>query len=293
MSKRIACWSLGLLIALVTQASATVITGPDENFIEDVFCDGNYLGSMEIDHYFTYKTGSITQDDIDAGFRGANSSGVRIDGQFDQAQPGHYHYIQVVTVDDDPLAWIDGTPLSAPYVDTPPRGYQNQPFDNFPWYDQSTEFPRFFDQPSTGLLTAKDDPNNSITVEFETWLVCVVSWSADGDQEAADDSYVVAPLLGWEWGYTVTYDGDNPPPGDTLNDFTVTKSPFAWRDSFENGGPGPSAAWLGGIAEVYGTAPNQDSFNIQIGDCENCVPEPATLSVLALGTLVTLRRRRV
>ncbi|MBX7166546.1 MAG: PEP-CTERM sorting domain-containing protein [Pirellulales bacterium] len=267
---------VGLLGSWLLQESvAAPIFGTDDSYAANVFCDTRHLGRIEIDHYRSYKDAANA------------TGGVQIDGQFAGAADGwKLHWIQAIVFDDDPLAWRgDGiTIVDAPYVDTPPGGYvgPNNAFDYLVYYDEG-EFPTFFDQPSTSLFTIKD--NEIVSVEFETWLVCVCEENLGAnDTLASDDSYVVAPLLGFTWGYTGSYLSDLPPPGDTLNDFDITKSTFNWLSA-------PTQGWIDSLDKVYG-AEDLDRYNVTLVDCELC-PEPSTFVLAALGlvSLVTFRRR--
>jgi len=233
-------------------------------FTHDVFCaTGIRCGAMEIDAYAAF-----TLDDVDAG-------GVLIDGQF-APSPGvgfsGLHYIQSINVDEDPLPYVDGTALPIPYIDTPPGGYQNQPFDYLVYYDEG-EFPTFFDAPRSPLDTARTEPDNVVDLDFETWLVAVIDENLGAnDMSAKDDSYKVAPLLGWTWGYDITFD-----PMAAL--FTVTRDPFNWLLA-------PSADWNTALGQTYGVA--MERFNVTLGNCDvdACkIPEPAP-TLLAITGLV-------
>lgn len=155
-----------------------------------VFCNGVECGTMQIDKYSEYKTMWL--------------GGVEIDGQFVEKKELTYHYIQSINVYDDPTpkVYTDGSALPVPLIDTPPGGYQNDTFDYLVYYDQ-TEFPTFYDMPSTYMLDAITEPDNKLQLSFETWLVCVIEETfGPKNNQAKDDTYNVASLLGWTWGYS-------------------------------------------------------------------------------------------
>jgi hypothetical protein len=106
----------------------------------------------------------------------AQGAGVKIEACFEKQNPcpccTDFRYFQVVVEDTNPLNY-NNMPLMPPYVDPPNGGYDGQPFDNDPWYNEAgrngpnCNFPYYlFDRPS------KPSPGMQ-TVRFETWLVCV------------------------------------------------------------------------------------------------------------------------
>ena len=63
-----------------------------------------------------------------------------------------------------------------------------------------------------------------------------------------------------------------------LADFTLAGEPFTWIDT-------PSPDWLAPLDKSYGLfASNEDWLDVEIVDCDGCVPEPATLALLASGS---------
>jgi len=150
------CASVPLLVATMDAMGAALYT-------HDVYCKTEKCGTMEIDIYAARAT--------------ATAGGVEIDGQLVPV-PGNstqYHYLQAVVVDDAPLNYRDGTAMAAPYLDPPPGGYENQPWDYLPWYDEG-EFPTFYDYPKNPWTDVPID--GAMTVQFETWLVCLtgITW---------------------------------------------------------------------------------------------------------------------
>ncbi len=252
------------LIAVSRPATAAL-------YVKDVKCGDTVLGKMEIDTYQVGETGDGTVDNPYRGF-------VEIDGQFVAAPAGaghSFHYIQAIVNDDRPPAFTDGTANTTPYIDTPPGGYQSGAFDFKPYYDEGNEFPDFFDKPTINLAFTANQGDKARELEFETWLVCVIEETLGGTaNNASDDTYKVAPLLGWKWGFDQTY-AAVAPDGDGLEDISQVIVAFDWLAT-------PSASWTAALAKVYGTNPNQDNFNVTVGDCEDCavVPEPAGVAVM-------------
>lgn len=262
-------------------------------FEEEVFCGNQLCGVMTIDTYET-STGNL---DLESKYW---LGGARIEGSFETTKHRKYHYIQSITSNTDTFRWIHdtATPMPNPWLDTAPGGYAvrteagganfaNQPFDYKPWYDEG-EFPDFFDQPRDYMLQAKTLPGNKLEWLFETWLVCTIFADSDGDNEAKDDSYIVAPLLGWQWGYEITYADVLNIGVDDVGDFTLSLKEFKFTGT-------PSADWLLAIssATVYGADPNQDYFSVELDDCVKCISEPAALGFLGLGLFsIALTNRR-
>lgn len=241
-------------------------------------CNNVFCGQMSFTTYQTGETGTGTPQDPYRGF-------VDIQGSFTPGGAGigkTYHYIQAVYVDNRPPAFVDGTAITTPYIDPPPGGYQGDPFDLKPYYDEG-EFPTFSDKPTINLAFTKNQPNGMRDLEFETWLVCVTQEVfGTNANKASDDTFTVAPLLGWKWGFQQTY-ADAPPLGtDGLEDITQTITPFSYLAT-------PTANWTAALTKVYGTNPNQDNFNVVVTNCVNCgiVPEPAstTMVVVMLGMM--------
>lgn len=263
-------------------------------YSKDVFCGDEKCGTMEIDTYGN-------EDKVNTALASNKWLGrVEIEGQFVPLKGVTFHYIQAVKDEADSFRWINDATvaLPQPYLDPPPGGYKakpasdggytsNQAFDFLPYYDEG-EFPDFYDRPGEYLLPAKTDGNKKLEQEFETWLVCVIEEKfGPNANQAKDDSYTVAPLIGWEWGFDITYADAGVIGTDEPGDFTVTKRPFNWLAV-------PTALWTGALSAKYGAAGggNQDYWDITTGACENCIPEPSTGCLLLLGlAIVTCRRR--
>lgn len=267
--KRVALVLLFVAVSSLNTATAAALLD------RDVFCNGVKCGNMQIDTYATFKN----------SVNGRTGGGVTINGMWTPVKPQIYHFLQVITTDQATIPFVDGTAITAPYVDTPPGGYQNQTFDRLPYYDQAGDipaFPGFFDMPRTSSRRFDNlvgPPPFSLSTFFEAWVVCVISETYGANpNKASDDRFVVAPLFGFKWGYTYTWNG-----GDTNDpaNFTVTALPLAEILGVGQGGPGPGAQWTAGLGQTYGTGAGADQFNVTIGACENCImtPEPASANL--------------
>jgi hypothetical protein len=250
-------------------------------------CGARTLGTMDINEYAAVEVAAVPAS--------SSLGGVRIKGEFTTAAPAlTFHYLQAILIDDAPFLFTDGSAFTAPYVDTPPGGYQGQPFDLKPYYDQPGDnpaFPGFFDEPKLRLNRARDanqtGPDGKINVDFETWLVCVVKETMGATaNRAKDDMYFVAPLVGWTWGFNIALTDNGNADMNELADYDTKANPFAFI-------PAPSASWQFALEKVYsiGTA-NEDFFDILLRDCSACVPEPGAISLAGVGVLALWMRRR-
>jgi hypothetical protein len=133
-------------------------------------------------------------------------------------------------------------------------------------------------------LSAKSQADKTLTNIFETWIICVldVVMGANATQ-AKDDSYTIAPLLGWQWGYNIVYKDIGTLGVDEFADFTVTKTPFAFVTT-------PTAHWTDALTAKYG-ATGQDFWKITTGDCDDCIPEPRSGVLLMMGVVAAFGYR--
>jgi hypothetical protein len=265
-------------------------------YSKDVFCNTSKCGTMEFDKYETYTANTAFPSKNWLG-------GVLINGTFTQERAANYHYVQSYKTDADDLRWIvdDSVALPQPLLDPPPGGYKvradatdnaytgkPQKWDYLPWYDEAGEFPGFYDRPTNFFLDAKNQPDKMVTTTFETWLVCVIEETlGPNPEQAKDDSYKVAPLLGWQWGFDLVYKDVGTIGEDELADFTVTMKKFDFVNA-------PTAHWTDALTAKYGKT-TQDFWNITTGPCDTCasVPEPATALLVLIGMpAVALRRWR-
>ena len=276
----------GLLVVLgAATANAAAL------FSKDVLCGMTKCGTMEIDRYDSVNPSSVT-----------SLAGVEIKGSFKPTAGKDYHYVQAITKDNaDTSRWFNDTSVAipVPYLDTPPGGYKvedaagsqkytiEQPFDYLPWYDEG-DFPAFFDRPTDRVQKAKLMKDGTVTLDFETWIVCTIEDVHNDNKIANDDRYKIAPLLGWTWGFDIVYKDVENIGKDDLADFTLNKRAFNFVMN-------PSAAWTQALGTVYGAGAKKDSWNITVGDCKECVatPEPSAVLLLLSGlpAVAALRRR--
>lgn len=247
-------------------------------YSQDVFCGTTLCGTMEIDKYDGYYLWNANDPSDASKWKGA----WLIDGQFTRPAGGYsgFHYVQAVTVDEAPPRFVDGTALPIPYVDPPPGGYSTRQWDTLLYYDEN-EFPTFYDLPSNLALDAVTQADSILSLRFETWLVCRVEELIGGDAtKASDDAYVIAPLLGWTWGFDIKYTPDaDPTTYKLLTEFSILGSAFGWLNT-------PSGDWYKSLTQTYGTGNTADQFIVGFDDCRNCVvPAPATLALLLVGLM--------
>ena len=269
-----------LLAGSILVANALAAPPPPE--VKEIKCGGERCGTMEIS---TYESVKGLPDKPD-------SWGSRIIGKITETKNLVFHIVQSLIIYDDrdpgKLKFTDGTELPAQFVDTPPGGYLGQKWDYKPYFDEQGELPDYFDTPTMNVRKAKDEPDKKLQMSFETWVVCTIQEIfGDKKEKASDDTFKISPLLGWTWGYTLTYI-DNMDGVEDLKDFKVDLDNLAWLEP-----PiAPSALWSSSLLEIYGAAPNQDNFNIVVGDCKNCIQEvPAPLPILGVGSGLLYARR--
>jgi hypothetical protein len=279
------------LVGMVILRLLIIISGTAHAvpFTKDVFCDTEKCGTMEITTYEEF-TGNATFP--------SNKwlGGVEIKGDFKNvAKSREYHYLQSIKTESDTFRWINDASVKypQPFLDVPPGGHKvrdaagsatfvDQVFDYLPWYDGGDP-PPFFDKPSDWMLPAKEQMDKKLEWDFETWLIYVIQDMHDNDQQAKDDTYKVAPLLGWRWGYDLIYKDIGVIGTDEFADFTVAKKPFEFVTS-------PAADWTSALSAKYGDPAKsaaQDFWNITIGSCKDCltIPEPASILLLLPGFL--------
>jgi hypothetical protein len=197
----------------------------------------------------------------------------------------NWAWMQAITTDSTPSVVRDagGNALATPYPDTPPGGYQFQPFgvgafiadpwDNIPWYGNNG-FGQLdlYDQPRDFISPA----NGATTISFESWLVCVTR-----SDNAVRGNYTVLPLVGFTWGFTYNYGADangnnNGTLGDDIREYTGATN----FGGLTQGGQ-PSAAFKAGYNKYW----NVNYLN-NPQECENCLaaqsaPEPGPFHLIA------------
>jgi hypothetical protein len=284
------------LVVLIAAAPA----GAAPFAMKKVMCGTTECGTMVIDKYGEPRK-NTTEDN-----KNIWDGGITIDGEFkkDANYLPEFHYLQAVLIDDSPSTHWGPNAVSerllAPYLDAPPFGYvffnDARKFrkvgakqDELPWYDNRLNpLPRFIDKPGDFLLFAKDLQDGLMMVEFETWLVCVIEQKFIDDKDTKNDSWKVAPLAGWTWGFSIKYDDVGNLGVDEAADFTVFETDFAFIDT-------PSNGWKRSLTHVYTTELDRELFDVTLGACEDCkpTPEPSTLlMLLAPVGLLWARRAR-
>ena len=126
---------------------------------------------------------------------------------------------------------------------------------------RSGEFPLYEDFPRAFLADARR--YSTVTMHFETWLVCVIDEHPGRDADrVADDHYEVAALVGWRWGFDIAYEDVGRIGVDEPADYTFTVRPLTFVE-------GPTDEFRAALATPYGSEV-QDVFDITFGDCERC-----------------------
>ena len=98
-------------------------------------------------------------------------------------------------------------------------------------------------------------------------LVCVIEAKEGTDRDrVSDDSYRVAALVGWTWGYDITYRDVGAIGVDELDDYVFTLVPLRFVTE-------PSAAFEASLGATIGQTVT-DRFDIQLGDAKECSNRP-------------------
>lgn len=259
------------MLALCVSTGAADTAAIHQPQIRPVHCGPVLCGSMEISWYRRFQDEDATPSQ--------ERNGVNIRGRFrsPRDQTREFHYLQVLTrFEADDFRWSrdPSVPLPARFVDPPPFGMQHpqtdtegrfrsveHKFDALPWYDEG-DFPLFEDRPRVFLASAR--AHGTATMEFETWVVCVISSSQGSDRDrVSDDAYEVAALVGWTWGYAVTWRDVGQLGVDEFEDYTFTMQPLRLVTQ-------PSDAFVAALATTLGGAVT-DRFNIRLGDAQQCM----------------------
>ncbi|MEI7970434.1 MAG: hypothetical protein WCJ69_15730 [Betaproteobacteria bacterium] len=235
-----------------------------------VACGGVPCGSMEIFWYREFRDSDPTP--------GVERAGVNIRGRFRgfREQAREFHFLQAITrFEADDFRWSRDPAVALPrqFVDAPPFGLRHPEadaeghfrtvehrFDALPWYDEG-EFPLFDDRPRAFLASARS--HGRVTMEFETWIVCVIDARPGPDPaRVSDDAYDVAALLGWTWGYDIVHRDVGEPGVDEFEDYTFSIRPLRYVAQ-------PSAAFEAALGATLGDAVT-DRFDIRLGDPTRC-----------------------
>jgi hypothetical protein len=264
----------GVLAACVTSAaepSGTAIAAERFPRVIAVKCGNKECGLMVIARYRNFRDGDPTPTH--------ERYGASIGGRFRPLAGSavEFHYLQVLThFEVDAFRWIrdPSVPLPVRYVDPPPFGARqlatdaqghfretDHKFDALPWFDEG-DFPAYVDQPRAFLATARR--SGAVSMQFETWLVCVISARSGPDKNAVrDDQYEVAALVGWKWGFDVAYRDVGRVGVDELEDYTYGLQPFQFLTT-------PSEDFNAGLGTTWGESVT-DRFDIRFGDSAQCL----------------------
>lgn len=236
-----------------------------------VKCGARDCGTMVISRYHHFRDGDRTP--------AFERNGASIRGRFRAVEGSavEFHYLQVLThFEGDDFRWArdPAVPLPLRYVDPPPFGTRQlesdaqgrfndvgHEFDALPWFDEN-DFPAFVDQPRAFLASARR--HGAVSMQFETWLVCVIASRPGPDPASVDDDrYEVAPLLGWKWGFDIAHRDDGLADSDRLADYAYTLRPFEFVTT-------PSDDFKAGLDAGFGRTIT-DRFHIELGDSARCV----------------------
>lgn len=179
-----------------------------------------------------------------------------------------FHWFQVINHDSWPLNDSNGNPLTPPYVDPPNGGYQNQPFDDHPFYwDRNLwnnpqvrvegQFSRIWDYPR-----APQKQQQEGEVLFKTFL-CIT----DHGQDHFAVPNVFGKILGFFWAI-----GSRDVGGNLVNYVEFR----GWLDITREKSK---------IQQAFNNSGFQGWETVQ-------VPEPSSMLAIAVGLSALLRRRR-
>lgn len=236
-----------------------------------VKCGERECGTMVISRYHHFRDGDRTP--------AYERNGAIIRGRFRAVEGSavEFHYLQVLThFQGEDFRWTrdPSVPLPVRYVDPPPFGTRqlesdaqgafrdvDHDFDALPWFDEN-DFPTYVDQPRAFLASARR--YGAVSMQFETWLVCVIASEAGPDPESvSDDRYEVAALLGWKWGFDIIHRDGGQAGVDRLADYTYVLAPFQFVTT-------PSDDFKAGLDGAVGDKVTE-RFHIRFGDSARCV----------------------
>ncbi len=239
--------------------------------LASVKCGDRECGTMVISRYRYFRDGDPTP--------AHERNGAIIRGRFWPVAGSsvEFHYLQVLThFKGHDFRWIrdPSVPLPIRYVDPPPFGTRQlesdaqgtfrdveHAFDALPWFDEN-DFPVYVDQPRAFLASAR--LHGPVSMQFETWLVCLIRNQPGPDPNAvSDDRYEVAALLGWKWGYDIAYRDSGRIGVDELEDYTFALRPLRFVTT-------PSRDFEAALQTAVGGEVT-DRFDIRFGDSARCV----------------------
>jgi len=266
------------LVSVLTLNALDAAAAPGEGAVAWRFprfvavkCGERECGTMVISRYHYFRDGDPTP--------AYERNGAIIRGRFRPAAGSavEFRYLQVLThFKGEDFRWIrdPSVPLPVRYVDPPPFGTRqlqsNAPggfrvadheFDALPWFDED-DFPTYVDQPRAFLASARR--HGAVSMQFETWLVCVIGSQPGPDPNSvSDDRYEVAALLGWKWGFDVAYRDTGLAGADELEEFAYSLEPLQFVTTL-------SEDFKAGLEAVLGDKVT-DRFHIRLGDSARCV----------------------
>jgi PEP-CTERM motif len=187
--------TIGLILAAPVAIATLVLSATcAQALVVPVKCNGNTVGNIDV---------SAMGTGISGGFTSTTGKPPSLAAAAKACGETQFNWYQVVTADNGKAKNAAGMALTAPYVDPPPGGYNDQWADNLPWYYDMTQPPKGAMNVDPNLQLSKnttmdtlkfsDFPMSSGNISFSTWLV---SLNADGSFQAFDG--------GFSWQYNTT-----------------------------------------------------------------------------------------
>lgn len=169
---------MGAVVLSATDARAIVIP---------VNCNGNRVGTIDV---------NPVRSGISGGFMSTTGSPATLAAAARACNETQFNWYQVVTADNGRARNAAGMRLTAPYVDPPPGGYNDQWADNLPWYYDMTPAPagapnvdpalQLAANTTANTLNFSDFPMSAGNISFSTWLV---SLNANGSFQSFDGGF--------------------------------------------------------------------------------------------------------
>ncbi len=183
--------SLGALAAIATFVLGVTCA---QAIVIPVNCNGNRVGTIDVNPMGT---------GISGGFSSTVGRPPSLAAAAAACGETQFNWYQVVTMDNGRARNAAGMRLTAPYVDPPPGGYNDQWADNLPWYYDMTPAPmgamnvdpalQLAANTTANMLNFSDFPMSRGNIMFSTWLV---SLNANGSFQSFDGGFM--------WRYNTT-----------------------------------------------------------------------------------------